>query len=112
MGNGLGHVVGYLVEELVVIATIVINLVIVKLVAVVAMGVRCSGGRRGGPAGNVGVIGQQRRLFQLEPEVLWRHHRLPRQFFCPYLLVLLLRPNGGSRQGRWSVADSSGRRQW
>jgi hypothetical protein len=65
-GRG-GTVVGYLVEERIVIAAIVIVVVIVKLVAVVAMGVRCPGGGCGGPAGNVGIIRQQRRLFQLKP---------------------------------------------
>ena len=72
-GRG-GTVVGYLVEELVVIVAIVIIVVIVKLVVVVATGERCPGGGHGGPAGNVGFVGQ-RRLFQLEPEVLRRHHR-------------------------------------
>ncbi len=56
-GQG-GTVVGYLVEELVVIAAIIIVVIIIELVAVVAAGGRCPGGGHGGPAGNVGIIGQ------------------------------------------------------
>ena len=55
-GRG-GTVVGYLVEELVVIAAVVIVFVIVA-----AKG-RCPGGGHGGPASNLGVVGQQQRLF-------------------------------------------------
>ena len=58
-GRG-GTVVGYLVEELFVIAAIIIVVVIVELVAVVAMEGRCPGGGCGGSAGVVGVVGQQR----------------------------------------------------
>ena len=114
-GRG-GTVVGYLVEELVVIAAIVVIAVIVKLVAFIVAGGKCPGGGRGGPAGNVGVVGQRRRLFKLEPEALRRHHRLPRRFFALVSLSSSSIPMAAvdSDSGQWLTASGdngdSGRR--